>query len=475
MATVVKRGDKQFQATIRRKGLGTQCRTFETKQAAKAWARGVEAKIDSGEFVCSKEARNTLLRDALTRYAEEITATKKGATQELARIKRWKRSPLADRSLASIGGKDLADYQKQRLNQDVEARQTGDKHKRRKAATAAAAPDTVAAASNAKKPARKVGPNTVRLELAIISHLYTVARKDWGMSTLKNPVKDMRRVKPAKARDRRLKDGEQAALLKVAEHSQAAPWLGLTIRLALATGMRANELLTLQWAQVDSLIREIRLDATKNGDDRAIPMTDEALQVVDELRAVCKPARAKEANAAADSPGASGDTPADSSGDELPLNSRVILAFGATSNLDHAFARACLRAGIAGLHFHDLRHEAASIFAPFLQVHELAKVMGWRTLQMAMRYYHPRTAELLNKLASAAEAAEQGAPAAAAREREVPRRQRVCRSVDGSPDNRAVPPANAERSKARARPARCKNELENVRTRDQVRFAELTP
>lgn len=139
--------------------------------------------MDSGEFVCSKEARNTLLRDALTRYAEPVTSTKKVAAQELARIERWKRSPLAERTLASIRGKDLADYQRQRLTHDVEPRQKGEERIRRDAVVAALMHDTAPTSSGAPNPARKVGPNTVRLELAIISHLYTVARRTGAWQT----------------------------------------------------------------------------------------------------------------------------------------------------------------------------------------------------------------------------------------------------------------------------------------------------
>lgn len=63
--------------------------------------------------------------------------------------------------------------------------------------------------------------------------------------------------------------------------------------------------------------------------------------------------------------------------------------------LGAAFRRACKRAGITDLHYHDLRHEAASRFAPRMQVPLLAKLMGWRTIQMAMRYYNPTETELV--------------------------------------------------------------------------------
>ena len=45
--------------------------------------------------------------------------------------------------------------------------------------------------------------------------------------------------------------------------------------------------------------------------------------------------------------------------------------------------------------FHDLRHETASRFAPRMTAQTLAKVMGWKTIQMAMRYYNPTDSELV--------------------------------------------------------------------------------
>lgn len=52
--------------------------------------------------------------------------------------------------------------------------------------------------------------SSVRLELALLSHLYTIAIEEWGMGIIVNPVSNVRRLKPAKGRDRRLvKDEEQ--------------------------------------------------------------------------------------------------------------------------------------------------------------------------------------------------------------------------------------------------------------------------
>lgn len=35
--------------------------------------------------------------------------------------------------------------------------------------------------------------NTIRLELALVSHLFEIARKEWGMEGLPNPIKNIRK------------------------------------------------------------------------------------------------------------------------------------------------------------------------------------------------------------------------------------------------------------------------------------------
>jgi integrase len=67
-------------------------------------------------------------------------------------------------------------------------------------------------------------------------------------------------------------------------------------------------------------------------------------------------------------------------------------------SVTQAFDRACQRAGLAGLHFHDLRHEATSRLADLLQAHELAKVTGHKDMRMVLRYYHPHASDLAKKL-----------------------------------------------------------------------------
>ena len=59
------------------------------------------------------------------------------------------------------------------------------------------------------------------------------------------------------------------------------------------------------------------------------------------------------------------------------------------NSLSQAFRRACHRAGIENLHFHDLRHEAITRFFELgLSIPEVASISGHRDYRMLERYTH---------------------------------------------------------------------------------------
>lgn len=333
MASITVRGPHQYQAQVRRKGYPTQTRTFESKTEAKAWAAVLESEMARGVFIDRSEAERTTLGDALQRYAQEVTPHKKSAANELSLIRRWQKHPLALRSLASLYGVDFAGYRDARR--------------------------------------KVVSDNTVRLELALISHVFTIANKEWNIP-VRNPIESIRKPKLPAGRDRRLIDDEEERLLKaVADCRSEGNGLWIATILAIETGMRAGEIVNLTWRQIDFNQHVIMLSDTKNGTARVVPLTHSAEDV---LYALPRPIK----------------------------SSQRLFSFHDTRGMSKAFRRACESAGIVDLHFHDLRHEAASRKAPHMQPTTLAKVMGWKTLGMAMRYYNPSAQELVAAARAAA-------------------------------------------------------------------------
>ena len=120
--------------------------------------------------------------------------------------------------------------------------------------------------------------NTVRLELALLSHLFTIAIKEWRIGLFYNPVANIRKPAPGKGRDRRLDAEEEKALFRACDrHSN--PMLGWIARIALYTGMRAGEIKSLTRSQVDLEKRTVHLTETKNGSSRTVPLTRQATEV----------------------------------------------------------------------------------------------------------------------------------------------------------------------------------------------------
>ena len=324
MASIARRGNLQWRARVRIKGYPVQTRTFEIRIEAEAWDKITESEMVRGVFVSRKEAENTTLDEALERYEREVLSKKKGYGREKTRIKNWREHDLAKRSLASIRRSDIAKYRDTRTHSGYAA-------------------------------------NTVRLELAVLSHLFETARKEWGMEGLVNPVKSIRMPSPPEGRDRRLKTGE---LEKILENSSEE--MGRIIRFALETGMRRSEVAGMTWEHVDLKKRVVTLSETKNGTKRIVPLSQESLRILS-------------------------DIPRRIDGKVWGLGPDAI---------SQDFSQACHKSGIEGLTFHDLRHEATSrFFEKGLNPMQVAAITGHKTLQMLKRYTHLRAedlAELLN-------------------------------------------------------------------------------
>ena len=79
MASITKRGAKQFHVRVRVKGFGVRCKTLASREEARKWAAKIESEMLHGVFVPPEEHDRTLLAEALDRYAIEVTPAKKGA------------------------------------------------------------------------------------------------------------------------------------------------------------------------------------------------------------------------------------------------------------------------------------------------------------------------------------------------------------------------------------------------------------
>ncbi|MGI3168445.1 tyrosine-type recombinase/integrase [Pseudooceanicola sp. C21-150M6] len=314
MASIIKHG-KKWRALIDRKGV-RKSRVFASKQEARDWANSEEAAILGGAGASSK----AVLRDVLDRYAREVSPAKKGYRWEAIRLEKIGKGDLGDKRMCDIKPEDIAKWREDRL--------------------------------------KEVAPGSVIREMTLLSSVFSVARREWGMLD-KSPMKGVRRPAQPPRRDRLVTADELDRLRLVAgddlTHARARAFHAFLF--AIETGMRAGEIVGLTVGNVDYSARVAHLPRTKNGDPRDVPLSSEAVRL---LRAL---------------------PPAD------PL-------FAITSrDLDASWRAVRDRAGIEGLTFHDSRACAATQLSKKLNPLELARMLGHRDLNMLIKHYYRETAE----------------------------------------------------------------------------------
>jgi integrase len=187
-----------------------------------------------------------------------------------------------------------------------------------------------------------------------------MAVREWGLVEA-NPVSRVSKPRLPRGRVRYLSRDERQRLLSTCQTS-SNPYLYTVVALALATGARKMELLTLTWPVVDLQRGVITLNDTKNGERRSIPLTGLA------LRLMRQHARVWRIDTDLVFPSARGRRPAD---------------------IRRAWEVALQQADIADFRFYDLRHSCASYLAMNgASLAEIADVLGHKSFQMVKQYAH---------------------------------------------------------------------------------------
>ncbi len=342
MATFTKTNAGTWKAEIRRKGWPKVYKNFRTKRDAEDWARAKEDEMVRGSFITRDKSENTSVRSAFDRYVKEVVPTKKESSRrrEIGRAK-FLSERLGQYSLATLNSEIISDFRDKRLSEGK---------------------------SN----------NTVRLELALLSHLYSVSIKEWGIGLTVNPVLNVRKPSPGKGRERRLKKDEEERLLRAARQ-QSNPFVGWIIRLALHTAMRKGEIVSLVMDSVDMNKKTIFIRDTKNSLVRTVPMSGSAFETMKEVMTYHD--RPDDADLVfPGKPGKNGEKP-------KPYI------------INKAWVRTLKIAEMDDFRFHDLRHEATSrlVEAGFSD-QQVASITGHSSMQMLKRYTHLRSEDLVTMM-----------------------------------------------------------------------------
>ncbi len=113
-------------------------------------------------------------------------------------------------------------------------------------------------------------PATINRELAMLSKAFNLAVREWEWIH-ENPVSKVPKEKENNKRDRWLKHEEERRILELSPE-----YLREIIIFALNTGLRQDELLSLEWDRVSLIRRTILIQKTKSARPRTIPLNKTA-------------------------------------------------------------------------------------------------------------------------------------------------------------------------------------------------------
>jgi integrase len=189
--------------------------------------------------------------------------------------------------------------------------------------------------------------------LACLKSIYTKAI-EWEKAS-HNPMKKVKLFRESNAKERVLCHDEMNCLIKA-----ASSHIKSILIIALNTGMRRNEILSLKWGNIDFAKKYIYIEDSKNGKSRKVPINQ---MVMDALCNIDK------------------------------SNEWVFYNHYTNDNIKDiktGFKAACRRAGIDNLRLHDLRHTAATkMIEAGVDLVTVSKILGHSSIQMTMRYAHP--------------------------------------------------------------------------------------
>ena len=158
MATIVKTPSEHWKALVRLQGCPSASKTFRLKRDAEDWTRQTEGDMRKGLFIDRADSVKMSIRDALKRYKAEILPTKRESTAKNERLRLAQLQIVFGKyTLAALTPTLIAEFRDRHLSEGKSA-------------------------------------NTVRLDLALLSHLYTVAMCEWGMGLVRNPVTQVRKL-----------------------------------------------------------------------------------------------------------------------------------------------------------------------------------------------------------------------------------------------------------------------------------------
>ncbi len=342
MATIDRRRGK-WRAQVRRRG-HSLAKTFQIKSDAEKWAREAERAIDmdldpTSRRITTKDSFSSLIAihiEDLAMYGKPLRRSKDAVLRRL-------QNELGAEPVSALTRERLIRYGRERARAGA-------------------------------------GPATLAIDFSFIGTVLTHSAALHGMKVDTDAVRlarialtRMGAVGPPAERDRRPTSEELETLFArfASNRPKSAPMAAI-VKFAIATAMRLDEIVRIEWQNLDTQTRTILIPnrkdpRRKDGNHQRVPLLDvtgyDALQLLAEQK-----------------------LRTGGIGRCFPYNGRSV---------GTAFRRTCADAGIADLHFHDLRHEATSrLFEAGLTIEQVPLVTGHKDWKMLKRYTQLRPENL---------------------------------------------------------------------------------
>jgi integrase len=333
MASITRQEGKKgttYKVRIRKPNHPTVTKTFSSKSFAEKWARKAELDIEADTFLDKQEAALHTLGDLIDRYlTEELQKLSEVDWRMRTRQLNWWKGHLGKLTLNKITPALIVEHRNKLKTE-----------------------------KNEKGETRR--GSTVNRYLAAMSAAFGIAVTEWQW-VKENPFTRVRREKEPVGRIRFLTPSERTALLDACKNSYNDIVYLVTV-LALSTGMRQSEIMSLKWDQVSFERKSITLYKTKNNEIRVVPLVGLAGELFSSHNKVRQ------------------------------IENPFVFAGRDSSHANFprkAWMTALRKVTIEDFTFHDCRHSAASELAMNgASLNEIAAVLGHKTLAMVQRYAH---------------------------------------------------------------------------------------
>lgn len=356
----VKKQKQGVRAQIRRRGHRPQSQTFETKGQAETWAKKVESDMDAGTFQDLHVARGLTVRNLLDRYSEDRVME----SSERSRLALLKRK-LGHITLDQLNSEQCLAFVKARRGTKAERLKAYGRWVARQVASGelepADAPELMEDAHSGGMPLPPVvQDSTIWRDLDVLGSAIAWGKDHLMLHIVTHPLPDTKKYLVFNnERSRRPTEDELEKIFHVTD----SPFLKSAIAVAIETAMRRGELCRIriediQWDRRIAVLRSEKADRLKKGRSagREVPLSKKAIKLLK--------AQVGERH----------------SGRVFELE---------PNSITQAFGRACVRAKIRDLVFHDLRHHSLSLWAEQGKSEfELMKIGGHRDARSLARYLH---------------------------------------------------------------------------------------